>query len=315
MKKERVDVELPESAIDFLNYCKVNKGLNIDTVNAYERDLRIFIKYIKVHKKQKNRNVKDLDIKKIQQKDLSNFVVYIIEELKNTERTIKRKVATLTNYFDYLQNFSKLITANPTYGLKTPKIPKRQPIYLTLDESLTLVQSIKTNAFSNYERDYCMIVLFLNTGMRISELESMKINSIKGDTLTIIGKGNKERTIYLNDLSLEAVSQYLKVRDAYNIKDDSLFSIKESEIRNVVKKYIRRADIKDGEKYTPHKLRHTASTLMLKYGNVDVTELMQILGHENINTTMIYTHVDSDDIRKAINSNPLNNILMKKEGE
>jgi integrase len=117
----------------------------------------------------------------------------------------------------------------------------------------------------HFERDYCIIVLFLNTAMRLSELESMKVDSIKDDTLIIIGKGNKERTVYLNELSLNAVNQYLKVRDEYNIEDDRMFNIKDKEIYLVVKKYIDRAGIKDSGKFSPHKLRHTCATLMRKY--------------------------------------------------
>jgi site-specific recombinase XerD len=312
MGKEKVEVVLPESAINFLNYCKINKGLSEDSVQGYERDLRIFVNYVKIHKKQKNRNVKDIDIKKIESTDMAKYVVYLVNELKNTERTIKRKTATLKSYFEYLQNVIRLITANPMYGLATPKIPKKNPIYLTLEESLKLVQSIKENSLSNYERDYCIIVLLLNTAMRISELESMKVNSLKGDILTIVGKGNKERTIYLNELSIEAINQYLKVRHVYNIEDNSLFNIGEAEIRVVVKKYIKRADIDDFKKYTPHKLRHTSATLMYKYGHTDIRKLQGILGHSNINNTTIYTHVDDEQLREAVNSNPLNDLLTKK---
>lgn len=306
MKKEKVDVVLPESAIDFLNYCKINKGLSEDTVSAYERDLRIFIQYVKIHKKQKNRNVKDIDIKKVTFKDVSNFIVYLVNELENKERTIKRKKATLDAYFSYLQNFEKLITANPMYGVVTPKPPKRQPVHLTLDESKLLLESLKKYD-SNYERDYCIIVLFLHCGMRLSELENIKLKDIKGDILTIIGKGNKERSAYLDKACLEAIEKYMEVRDKYKIDDDRLFNIKKDRIQQLVKERIIKAGIEEGKKYSVHKLRHTTATLLYKCG-VGITEIQQILGHESISTTQIYTHVDSDDLRQAVKKNPLNDL-------
>lgn len=310
MRYEKNTTKLPDSAVDYLNYCRDIKELSIKSVDGYEIDLKIFINFLKIHKNKKGRNIKDVDIKKVELKDLNVFMSYLKNELGNNANTRCRKIATITAYFDYLQHIVRVINFNPTYGLQKPKQEKRQPIYLTLDESLELVQSIETNSYSNYERDYCIIVLLLNTGMRISELKSMRIDSIKGDILTIIGKGNKERTIYLNDLCLDAINQYLDVR---KIDGDELFDIKVNEIRLIVKKYIERAKIQDSHKYTPHKLRHTSATLMYKYGNVDVGQLQGILGHKNINNTMIYTHVDDDKLREAVKSNPLNDILKKGE--
>ncbi len=198
--------------------------------------------------------------------------------------------------------------------LESPKLGKRSPVYLTLDESKDLLQAAQ-NREKNSERDYCIITLFLNCGLRLSELCSIDISKIKGDTLTIIGKGNKERTIYLNKASLKAINRYMPHRNEINFRvdkedKDALFisgkyrRINKRTVERIVKKYVGLAGL-DKDKYTPHKLRHTSATLMDKHGKVDVRTLQQILGHENIATTQIYTHVDDERLRTAINKNPL----------
>lgn len=199
--------------------------------------------------------------------------------------------------------------------MESPKINKRHPIYLTLDESVSLLSSLDTNN-CNYLRDYCILTLFLNCGMRLSELCSIKIDKIKGDTLTIIGKGNKERTVYLNDACISAINNYLSKRNDSKATDENkkyLFlssrntPINKRTVELLVKKHVKNAGLTNA-KYTPHKLRHTAATLMYKHGNVDIRSLQSILGHENISTTQIYTHVDEEILREAANSNPLANI-------
>ena len=168
----------------------------------------------------------------------------------------------------------------------------------------------------NYYRDYCILTLFLNCGMRLSELCSINLNEIKGDTLSIIGKGNKERTVYLNQACLRSIEDYLKVRDASKVppeEKNALFissknrRINKRTVERLVKKYTNNAGL-DYNKYTPHKLRHTAATLMYKHGNVDIRSLQMILGHENISTTQIYTHIDDERLREAVNSNPLKDL-------
>lgn len=163
----------------------------------------------------------------------------------------------------------------------------------------------------NKERDYAIITLFLNCGLRLSELVNIDINKIKEDTLTVIGKGNKERTVYLNDACIRAIENYMRVRPNDSAIDkEALFlssrntRINKRTVELMVKKYLKNASIVDG-KYTPHKLRHTAATLMYKYGNVDIRALQQILGHESVSTTQIYTHIDDEKLRQAVQSNPL----------
>lgn len=296
---------LPESAVDFLNYKRSNEGLSKSTIRAYENDLNIFFEFLKIHKKKKEIGISVIRSVKI--KDLNAFSVYLEnKDKKNSAYGKIRKNSTLRSYYDYLQNIVELVAVNPTKKLKSAKLPKRNPIYLTLEQSKTLLNSMNKYD-NNYIRDYCMVTLFLNCGMRLSELEGIRIDKIKEDTLTIIGKGNKERTVYLNDASLRALSQYLNIRDTYNITDGRLFDIKARAIENAVKKHIINAGLTD-DKYTPHKLRHTSATLMYKYGKVDIRSIQEILGHENISTTQIYTHVDDDMCRDAVNKNPLNNL-------
>lgn len=258
-------------------------------------------------------DIKDINddfIKDITLSDLYAFLAFAENYRDNGNYARARKVATLRSFFKYLQGKAKIIDENPTLELEAPKINKRNPIYLTLDESKKLLDSIEGK---NKERDYCIITLFLNCGLRLSELCSIDISKIKGDTLTVIGKGNKERTIYLNKACEKSIEEYLKVRNANvdKIKDkDALFisrnntRINKRTIEMLVKKYLNKANL-DSNKYTPHKLRHTAATLMYKYGNVDIRSLQQILGHENVSTTQIYTHVDNEKLREAVKSNPL----------
>lgn len=161
----------------------------------------------------------------------------------------------------------------------------------------------------NYYRDYCILTLFLNCGMRLSELCNIKLKDIKGDTITIVGKGDKERTVYLNKECMKAINNYLEDRETLKTDEGYLFlSNRKSKIspRNVeilVKKHIENAGFKD-KKYTPHKLRHSAATMYFKQG-VDIRSIQEILGHENISTTQIYTHVDSEELRKIVNNSPL----------
>jgi site-specific recombinase XerD len=262
--------------------------------------------------------VNDLDdrfFNNIKLSDLYAFISFLENYKHNGSYARARKVASLKSFFRYLHSRAKILNENPATDLETPKIEKRNPIYLTLDESKTLLSSIDST-YKYYKRDYCIITLFLNCGLRLSELCSINISSIKNDTLTIIGKGNKERTVYLNNFSLTSINEYLieRNRNFPNLSNeyrDALFiserksRINKRTVELIIKKYITSAGL-DNTKYTPHKLRHTAATLMYKYGNVDIRSLQMILGHENLSTTQIYTHVDDEQLRRAVSSNPLN---------
>lgn len=318
--------DLPESLIDFLNYLETIKSKSINTIDGYRIDLTIFFRFMMVYRGKVNTDsteFEEIDISQIDDdflrsiklRDLYAFLSFTEKYRDNSAYARARKVATLKSFFKYLHGKAKVITDNPTSELESPKINKRHPVYLTLNQSIQLLESLDKND-KNYQRDYCILTFFLNCGMRLSELCSIQIDKIREDTLTIIGKGDKERTVYLNEACLKALSNYLKVRnDSKSLPENKKFlflssrnaPINKRTVEIMIKKHITNAGLTD-EKYTPHKLRHTAATLMYKYGNVDIRSLQSILGHENISTTQIYTHVDDDALREAVKSNPLSKL-------
>ncbi|MGL5616840.1 MAG: tyrosine recombinase XerC [Sarcina sp.] len=316
--------DIPSSLVDFLNYLETIKGKSPNTLKAYKGDLSLFFKFLKAYKFGLPKDVDLLDLKinelddnfiqKIELRDLYAFLNYVEQIRSNGSYAKSRKVAALKSYFKFLQNKLKIIKENPAVELESPKIEKRNPKYLTLEESLNLLEKMDSSK-KNYHRDYCILVLFLNCGMRLSELCNIKLSKLKEDRLSIIGKGDKERVVYLNNSCIKAIDNYLKVRDLTKVPiefRDYLFisrvnkPIDKRTVELLVKKYIKEAGI--GEGYTPHKLRHTAATLMYKYGEVDIRSIQNILGHESISTTQIYTHVDDDSLREAVKQNPLSNL-------
>jgi len=310
-------IKLPDIAREFLDYMQTIRGKSKNTITAYGYDLVLFFRYIKIKRGYVQSDmeldeipVDDIDlyiISSISLTDFYSFLSFAANQRDNKNYARARKVACLRSFFKYLQKM-KMIDENPSVELEAPKINSRHPVYLTLEESKQLLSSVDGE---NKERDYAIITLFLNCGLRLSELISIDINKISGDLLTVIGKGNKERTVYLNNACINAINSYLKVRPADGAKDKNALFLSERKCRiskrtvqYLVKKYIGISNL-DTEKYSPHKLRHTAATLMYKYGKVDIRSLQQILGHENISTTQIYTHLDDEILRNAVKSNPL----------
>lgn len=310
---------------DFLNYMETIKGKSKNTVKEYFYDLRLFLRFIKKYKnlvpgdiKFDNIDISDVNInliKTVTLSDLYEFISFLSRERDNNPTTRARKVASLKSFFNYLANKAKLLNYNPASELESPKVFKRLPKYLNIDESKQLLNVIEGK---HQERDYAIITLFLNCGLRLSELVNININNIKNDTLRVTGKGNKERTIYLNEACINAINDYLKVRPVDGVKDKNALFLSERKqrisnktVQHIVKKYIALSGL-DPERYSTHKLRHTAATLMYKYGKVDIRALQQILGHESISTTEIYTHVDNSQLRNAIDSNPLANLKKEK---
>jgi len=312
--------DAPVIVKDFLNYMETIKGKSKNTIHEYFYDLRTFLRFIKMHKGLVDeQDLSDIDIsdvtidliRTITLSDLYAYMSYVSRERDNNASSRARKVASIKSFFNYLFSKANLLDYNPAAELESPKIMKRLPRYLNIEESKRLLESITGD---NRERDYAIITLFLNCGLRLSELVGININKIKGDTLTIVGKGNKERTIYLNAACKRAIEAYLRVRPTEGVKDrNALFlserkqRISQKTVQYIVKKYIKAAGL-DPERYSTHKLRHTAATLMYRYGKVDIRVLQEILGHESVATTEIYTHVDNQQLRIAINSNPLANI-------
>lgn len=313
--------DLPDIAVEFLNYMLTIRNKSLKTVQEYYYDLRTFFRFIKLTKHPGFKDadfdtidVRDItldDIKKIDLADLYSFMSYTSRMRDNTAVTRARKVASLRSFYKYLFSKAKLIDYNPAAELDSPKVVHRLPKYLNIDESIQLLESVEGD---NRERDYAILVLFLNCGLRLSELVGINLSDIRGDTLTVIGKGNKERTIYLNQACLNAIDAYRRVRPVEGVKDKNALFLSERKhrispktVQYLVKKYIAAAGL-DTRKYSTHKLRHTAATLMYKHGNVDIRALQSILGHASIATTEIYTHVDDEQLRRAVENNPLSRI-------
>ena len=314
------DFEMPSILKDFLSYMQTIKGKSANTVQVYFYDLRVFFRFMKLHKNIIDKNsefndiqITDVDIdfiKTVSLSDLYAFMAFVSNNRDNSSYARARKVASLKSFFKYLTINAKLLDSNPAAELESPKILKRLPRYLNIEESKQLLNSIE-GEFS--ARDYAIITIFLNCGLRLSELVGINLNNIKGNALTVIGKGDKERSIPLNNACIEALEAYKKVRPVNALKDrNALFvserkqRISKESVQKIVKKYIKAAGL-DPERYSTHKLRHTAATLMYKYGNVDIRSLQELLGHESISTTQIYTHLDSNQLRNAVDSNPLAN--------
>ena len=311
----------------FLDYTATILNKSPNTVKEYNYDLNTFLKFIMYHfrmtdeKEIKNINIHDMSIetlKKVTLDDIHAFLFYLSNNYQSKAATRARKVSSIRVFFNYLSNKTNLLDKNPAQNLETPKLEKRMPKYLTLDDSKKLLETAMSESDRNKERDFAIITLFLNCGMRLSELVGINIKDInfKDDKMNVIGKGNKERTIYLNKACLNAVEGYIKVRPKDGVKFDSrdaLFLSERKErisnrtVQYIVKQELRKSGL-DINKYSVHKLRHTAATLMYKYGNVDIRALQELLGHESISTTEIYTHVDNSQIRKAVESNPLANM-------
>ncbi|MGO1470502.1 MAG: tyrosine recombinase XerC [Tissierella sp.] len=316
--------EIPTILDDYLNYMEFIKGISSNTTKEYFLDLRTFFKFLKIRyglidRKTEFRDIdiEDVDIeliKKVTIQDLHSYISYVDRKRNNKNLTKSRKVASLRSFFDYLYSKLKLIDENPALQLESPKSNSRLPVYLTLEQSNELLNAALANKNEEYsKRDYAIIMIFLNCGLRLSELSSIDINKIKDDdTLTVIGKGNKERTIFLNNACSEAIDDYLIVRPKKTKDNKALFISKQKNrlsnraIQHMIDKYLKEIGL-DTSIYSTHKLRHTAATLMYKYGNVDIRALQEILGHESVATTQIYTHIDNDRLRDAVKSNPLSN--------
>lgn len=320
---------MPELVKKFLAYNETIKGKSDKSIQEYCFDLQTFFRYILSSKGLVSSEIEfnkidisgvDIDlIKSITLSDLYSFLVFCKNDRGNNSATRARKTSSLRIFFRYLTVQEHLLDVNPAELLESPKTKQSLPKHLTLEDSMELLNSVTG---PNSARDYCIITLFLNCGMRLSELVSLDITDIKSDgSLVITGKGNKERLIYLNQACIDAVSSYLKVRPNEGIpyKDkNALFisrnhqRISNKTVQHIVTTNLEKAGL-GGMGYSTHKLRHTAATLMYQQGHVDIRVLKEILGHANLGTTQIYTHVANEQVQSAINANPLANVKMKDE--
>ena len=326
MKKQEFMYIFPPCVFEYLNYNSVIKNRSDLTVCEYANDLLTFFRFLKVirgsvpkEKPFEEIEINDISIDMISSVTLNDaymFLVYCKDNRDNNERTRARKATTLRMFYKYLTVQKRILNENPLQELDSPKIKKSLPKYLTLDESLNLLGSVD----GKYkERDYCIITLFLNCGLRLSELVSLNLSDIRSNnTMVVTGKGNKERTIYLNDACIDAINAYLPFRPVDGIKDkDALFisrqksRISPKTVQFIVKNTLEKAGLNERELST-HKLRHTAATLMYQYGNVDVLAIKEMLGHESLSTTQIYTHIMDEQLQKAAASNPLSGVKAPK---
>ena len=313
---------------DFLTYNETIKGKSSLSVEGYYLDLQSFFRYILlvrglVDKKTDFSEIEittvDLSlIKTITISDLYAYLVFCKNERNNNAATRARKTSTIRIFFKYMCEQTHQLDSNPALMLESPKVKQSLPKHLTLEDSLELLNSVEG---ANQKRDYCILTIFLNCGLRLAELCSLNVGDIKPDgTMTVTGKGNKERLVYLNEACQRAVQEYIAVRPTEDIAitdRNALFisrnhrRISPKTVQHIVKTYLEKAGLGD-QGFSTHKLRHTAATLMYQHGQVDIRVLKDILGHSNLGTTQIYTHVSDSQIKNAVDANPLSNVKNKK---
>ena len=314
--------DCPSYLSDFLFHMKVVKARGDRTVEAYYIDIRTFLRYLKLSNGlvSADTNIHDISIKDTPIELLNNFTLnnayeylyYTASDLNNTTTTRARKTSALKQFFSFLHKKAGLISSNPLVDLELPAVKNKLPKYLTLEDSIELLSKVDGK---DSERNYCILTLFLNCGMRLSELVGLNFRDINltNRTMRLLGKGNKERIIYLNDSCIDALNTYYKVRPNSPKEPDAVFLSKQKtritrrRVQQIVEESLFAAGL-DNKGVTTHKLRHTAATLMYQHGNVDPLVLKEILGHKSIATTEIYTHLSSENLKKAANSSPLANV-------
>ncbi len=319
---------LPEIVRDYVTYTETVKGRSGHTVDEYVSDLKTFFRYIKLYRgivpddtEFNEIAINDIDAKFLRSVTLSEvyeFLVFCKNERNNNSLTRARKSSSLRSFFKYLTVKRNILDVNPIDQLDSPKSKKTLPKYLTLEQSIDLLNSVS----GDYkERDYCILTLFLNCGFRLSELCGLNVTDVRSDnSIRVLGKGNKERIVYLNDACIDAINNYLKVRPVDGVPAEhkkALFlsrlkkRISRKTVQHIVYMSLEKIGL-DGQGYSVHKLRHTAATLMYQHGNVDIRVLKDILGHADLGTTQIYTHLSNAQIKDAVESNPLSNIKSRK---
>ncbi len=315
----------PQIAIEFQHSMMSIYGRSSRTVSEYLLDLRMFFRYLEAqdrHIDPADEEMDDLPIKnitverlaKVKRADIIAYLFFLTEVRRNSAVTRNRKLSALRSFYKFLLREEK-IKENPTERVEGPKKRNKLPKFLNLDESISLLETAARSDSPTRRRDYAILTLFLNCGMRLSELTGINLSDLKNDleSVRVLGKGNKERIIYLNDACRSAIKEYLTERldgTPEKMRQKALFlSSRNQRISNktvqwLVYKYLDEAGLR-APGMSVHKLRHTAATLMYQTGEVDVRVLKEILGHEQLNTTQIYTHVTNRNMQDAARSNPL----------
>lgn len=340
MKPEELE-EMPPLAVEFAQYKRVVQGCSEKTVDEYLIDLRMFFRFLicsEINLNPTNEEMLRADIcsidsallEKVTSTKVYDFLYYLLSDREDNEKTRARKLSAVNGFYKFLTGKKYLFENNPCANIESPKIKKQLPKFLSIEESQMLLDAVNRDVNSkNRDRDYAIITLFLNCGMRLSELAGINIRDLDHElrSLRVVGKGSKERIIYLNDACRSALGTYLTRRLTIHTKngENALFlssrnsRISVKTVQYMVGKYLDAAGL--GNKgYSTHKLRHTAATLMYQTGEVDIRVLKDILGHEQLNTTQIYTHVSDKGMEEAMQKNPLasiiptdRNVLPKKE--
>ncbi len=321
---------LPERVNEFVSYMLAVKGCSKLTADGYVRDLRLLFEYLAATKKE---HISPSDIKndydlsfiddnflsKISIADIYAFLAYCTSERTNNLSTRNRKASSIRGFFKYIADNMKYIPSNPVSHLQLPSDKKKLPRYLTLEQSVALLNAVDGE---NAARDYCILTIFLNCGLRLAELVGLNLSDINLEecTMKVTGKGNKQRMLYLNGACVSAIRSYMAVRPADGLKGEDARSalfvsrlgkrIGRQAVQLMVYNYLKKIGL-DGQHYSVHKLRHTAATLLYQYNDTDILVLKEMLGHENLSTTEIYTHVENKQVRAAIENSPLNKVRRK----
>lgn len=317
--------DAPEYIEEFLDYMRVIKGRSEKTISSYYRDLRIFLRFLKLENGEVPENMDFSDIsvddvpfetvKNVTARQIMKFLSFEYSEMKNISSTRKRKVSALRSFYKALcgHKLSDYDSDNnPTELIESPSVKKAVPKFLELEDSRKLLRNIPDDASGDYLRDYCIITLFINCGMRLSELVGINISDIdfEDNTLRILGKENKERVLHLNRSCIDVINNYLEVRPEPETPCNALFLSKQKKrittrrVQQIVDNALKSSGL-DGKGLSTHKLRHTAATLMYRYGDADPMVLKEILGHASTVTTEVYTHLSNENIREALDANPL----------
>ncbi|MDE6596509.1 MAG: tyrosine recombinase XerC [Oscillospiraceae bacterium] len=320
--------ECPHYLNEFFTYQRVVKIKAERTLESYYIDLRLFLRYVKIIKgdadpKTPLNNISILDVpieyvRDFSRLDVLNYLSYVATERNNSAKTRHRKLASLKVFYKCLYRDLGLIPTDPTKDVDYPKSHEHLPKFLTLDDSIKLLENMHDDD-PFYYRDYCIITLFINCGMRLSELVGLNMQDVNLDerTMRLLGKGNKERIIHINDACASSIVQYVNERQPSPVEPNALFLSKRGtritnrRVQQIVDNALKDSHL-DNQGYSTHKLRHTAATLMYQYGNVDTLILKEILGHKSISTTEIYTHISNESVKEAMDASPLANIQNKK---
>ena len=330
--------DCPQILRDFLVYHENIKGQSQLTISEYYLDLRMFLRFMKLMRNDMpistdldDIDIRDIDIafiREIDTSDIFDFLSYLVNDRAvNPESSAPeygispaaraRKLSAIKSFYKYLTVRTKQLQENPVADLEYPKLRKSLPKYLTMDQCSALLQAVSG---PNEKRDYAILMLFLNCGIRRSELVGLNLSDVYEDRIRVVGKGNKERFVYFGSACRKAIDAYLPIRNKQVLTDNrALFGSRDNNrisvtaVHRLVKKALLQAGL-DSTQFSAHKLRHTAATMMLS-GGVDVKTVQEVLGHENLNTTQIYTHIENTELKIAAQANPLSKLDFSEKVE